>query len=121
MLLKQFAISILFGTLLSVTAPAQTPVGVFEHHQDVGAVATPGSAVYDARNLTYTIKASGTNMWATKDEFHFAWKKMKGNFILRARTEFIGKGVDPHRKIGWIIRPDLDTSGPHVNASKSGG
>ncbi len=41
MLLKRFAISLLFGTILSVAAPAQTPVGVFEHHHDVGAVATP--------------------------------------------------------------------------------
>ncbi len=112
----------IFSALLAVnTAFAQQkPVSQFEHHEDIGAVATPGSVVYDANNLTYTIKASGTNMWATKDEFHYAWKKMKGNFILRARTEFIGKGVDPHRKIGWIIRPNLDTEAPHVNASLHG-
>jgi hypothetical protein len=100
--------------------PAVKPVGQFDHHGDVGNVATPGSVVYDAERQTYTITASGTNMWADKDEFHFAWKRMKGNFILRARAEFIGKGVDPHRKIGWIIRPNLDTDSPHVNASLHG-
>lgn len=115
-----FVVSPLLAAFLATVILAQQPVGVFEHHQDVGAVATPGSVVYDASKLKYTIKASGTNMWATKDEFHYAWKRMKGNFILRARTEFIGKGVDPHRKIGWIVRTDLDTSGPHVNASLHG-
>ncbi|MBL8206228.1 MAG: TolB family protein [Blastocatellia bacterium] len=120
MSLKSFATSMLLAATIATLAYAQTPVGQFEHHQDVGAVATPGSVVYDASKLTYTIKASGANMWATKDEFHYAWKRMKGNFILRARTEFIGKGVDPHRKLGWIVRPDLDTSGPHVNASLHG-
>ncbi len=117
---KLFFCAFWLAAFLSSNSNAQQPIGIFEHHQDVGAVAAPGSVAYDANNLSYTIKASGTNMWATKDEFHYAWKKMKGNFILRARTEFIGKGVDPHRKIGWIIRPDLDTSGPHVNASLHG-
>ena len=121
MLLKSFAKSIFITALLfTFVYTQQNSVGQFESHQDIGAVAMPGSVVYDANNLTYTIKASGTNMWATKDEFHFAWKRMKGNFILRARTEFIGKGVDPHRKIGWIIRPNLDTEAPHVNASLHG-
>ena len=119
--IKRCAFALLLAVTLSAAAIAQqAPVGVFEHHQDVGAVATPGSVVYNAEKTTYTIKASGTNMWATKDEFHYAWKRMKGNFILRARAEFIGKGVDPHRKIGWIVRPSLDTDGPHVNASLHG-
>jgi TolB protein len=121
MLLNRFVIALLLTVALSAIAFAQSAsVGLFEHHQDVGAVATPGSVTYDANNLTYTIKASGTNMWAEKDEFHFAWKKMKGNFILRARTKFIGKGIDPHRKIGWIIRSSLDTDAPHINASLHG-
>jgi TolB protein len=118
---KSLLISLLFLCRLCAGAlTQQASVGVFEHHQDVGAVSTPGSVVYDANNLTYTIKASGTNMWATKDEFHFVWKRIKGNFILRARAEFLGKGVDPHRKMGWIVRPTLDTDGPHINASLHG-
>lgn len=121
MLPKPLPISLLLAMALCSFAFAQQKnVGQFEHHEDVGAVSTPGSVVFDAENQTYTVKASGTNMWATKDEFHYAWKRMKGDFILRARTEFIGKGVDPHRKIGWIIRPTLDTDGPHINASLHG-
>src|SRR5260221_5416740 len=103
MLPKSVATSILLLATLHTCAYAQQkPVGQFESHEDVGNVATPGSVVYDAEKQTYTITASGTNMWTNKDEFHFVWKRMQGNFILRARAEFIGKGVDAHRKIGWI-------------------
>ncbi len=121
MVSKSLATSILVAAGLITCAYAQEkPVGQFESHEDVGNVATPGSVVYDAAKQTYTISASGTNMWAGKDEFHFVWKRMKGNFILRARAEFMGKGVDPHRKIGWIIRPGLETDSPHVNAALHG-
>lgn len=114
------ALLFLTFTLLATAFAQQKPIGLFEHHEDVGAVAKPGSVSYDAEKQTYTITASGTNMWASKDEFHYAWKRLKGNFILRARAEFVGKGVDPHRKIGWIVRPNLETDGPHVNASLHG-
>src|SRR4051812_25373634 len=100
---------LLIATLFAFTSAGEQPVGQFDGHGDVGGVATPGSVVFDAQHQTYTIAASGTNMWAGKDEFHFLWKRMKGNFILRARVEFLGKGVDPHRKIGWIVRPNLET------------
>ena len=29
---------------------------------------------------------------------------MKGDFIVSARVAFVGKGVDAHRKIGWMVR-----------------
>jgi Tol biopolymer transport system component len=41
---------------------------------------------------------------------------MKGNFILTARTAFIGKGVEAHRKIGWIVRPSLEADSSQVSA-----
>lgn len=124
MLPKSFATSILLCLLaatLRVFVPAQQkPVGQFDSHEDVGNPAKPGSVIYDATKQTYTITGSGVNMWAGIDEFHYVWKRMKGNFILRARVEFLGKGVDPHRKIGWIVRPSLDADSPHVNATVHG-
>ena len=105
MFLKPIAASILLTAMLfTVARSQQKPVGQFEHHEDVGNPAKPGSAVYDAKKQSYTITGSGTNMWTNRDEFHFVWKRMKGNFILRTRVEFIGKGVDPHRKAGLIVR-----------------
>jgi tricorn protease-like protein len=59
-------------------------------------------------------------MWGDHDDFHFVWKRMTGNFILSTRARFVGKGVEAHRKIGWIIRPSLESSSPHVTAALHG-
>jgi dipeptidyl aminopeptidase/acylaminoacyl peptidase len=99
---------------------ASGPVGIFDQHGDIGAVKIPGSAVYDAAEQEYTLHASGTNMWAGKDEFHFAWKKIAGDFILQANVEFPGEGVDPHRKLGLIVRSSLAPGSSHVNVSRHG-
>ena len=54
-------------------------------------------------------------MWAQKDEFQFVWKRMTGDFILQARIELVGKGVDPHRKAGLMVRPSQDADAPYVD------
>jgi len=97
---------------------AQGPVGIFTTHSGVGRAG--GSASYDPQQQTYLIAGSGQNMWDTRDDFHFVWKRLGGNFILSTRARFIGKGVEEHRKIGWTIRPTLDPSGPHVTAALHG-
>jgi TolB protein len=110
-------------TLMSCSAFAtlsaraqQSDYGVFDNHADVGQVKNPGSVSYDSARQEYTITGSGTNMWLGADEFHLVWKRLKGNFILNARAQFIGKGVEPHRKVGWIVRSSLNTDSPHVTA-----
>ena len=95
-------------------------VGIFDQHGDIGPVKTPGAAVYDEASRTYTVRASGSNMWAGKDEFHFVWTKLGGDFILQARVEFLGTGGDPHRKAGLIVRSSLEQGSPHVNVSRHG-
>ncbi|RMF78056.1 MAG: hypothetical protein D6744_10520 [Planctomycetota bacterium] len=55
-------------------------------------------------------------MWFKKDDFHFAWKKMSGDFILTAQFEFVGEGVEPHRKVGWMVRSSLETNSAYADA-----
>ena len=98
----------------------QPPLGVFDSQADVGQVKNPGSATYDAGRQEYTITGSGANMWLGTDEFHLVWKRMRGDFILSTRAQFIGKGVEPHRKIGWIVRSSLESNSPHVTAVAHG-
>ena len=107
-------------TLHASAGLAQGPLGIFEGHTDVGKVSRPGTVAYDPLLQQYTISGSGQNMWAAHDDFHFVWKKMSGNFILSLRAKFVGKGVDPHRKVGWSIRPSLAPDGPHVTAALHG-
>jgi tricorn protease-like protein len=104
----------------SISSCQPEPLGIFELQQDIGKVNNAGSATYDAEKQQYTIKGSGANMWADHDEFHFVWKRMKGNFILTTRAQFIGEGVEQHRKIGWMVRSSLDSDSAHVNAAVHG-
>jgi Tol biopolymer transport system component len=48
------------------------------------------------------------------------WKRLKGDFILTARARFVGTGVEPHRKMGWIIRAGMEPNAAHVNAAVHG-
>jgi Tol biopolymer transport system component len=97
---------------------AQGPVGAFTAHSAVGRAS--GSASYDPQQQAYLIAGSGQNMWASRDDFSFAWKRLSGNFILSTRARFIGPGVEEHRKIGWTIRPSLEPNSAHVTAALHG-
>lgn len=110
-------LALLLALALCVTASArQRRVGVFEGHADVGVVKRPGSALYDSARDEYAVAGSGANMWGVRDELHFVWRRMRGDFILTARASFVGRGVEPHRKLGWIARASLDASAAQVSA-----
>ena len=106
--------------LLSGVAATQSPVGIFDAHTEVGRVGHSGSLSYDPQRQTYVVAGSGQNMWNDRDDFHFVWKRLTGNFILSTRARFIGAGVEPHRKLGWTIRPSLETNSAHVTAALHG-
>jgi TolB protein len=112
-----FVLFIFWSGLIMTTAKAQNlPLGIFGNHLDIGNVNLPGRAVYDPVKQEYLLVGSGKNTWFDRDEFHYAYNKIKGDFLLTATVEFMGKGVDPHRKIGWMARNSLDTSSAHVSA-----
>jgi Tol biopolymer transport system component len=100
----------------SETFSQQKSLGAFADQADVGNPIRPGLATYDPEKQEYTIEGAGTNMWAGRDEFHLAWQRLKGNFILTSRVAFVGKGIDAHRKLGWIVRSSLDADSPHAMA-----
>ena len=112
----------LFMTFICVhqALPKDSRLGEFENNTDVGHVARPGACQYQSEHQQYLIEGSGANMWFSQDECHFLWKRLKGNFILRARMQFVGEGVEPHRKMGWMIRNTLEGNSAHVNACVHG-
>jgi len=61
-----------------------TPIGIFEGQSDIGSALVPGSASYDASTKQYTINSAGYNIWYTRDEFRYLWKKMSGDVSLAA-------------------------------------
>ncbi len=110
----------LAGVLFSVVLYGQNPVGIFEDHADVGTNVKPGSATFVPQTGQYIISGAGYNVWADHDEFQFVWKKVKGDFILSARAEFLGNWVGYHRKVGIMARKTLDGNSAHVNTVEHG-
>jgi TolB protein len=104
---------------LSATVQSQ-PVGSFDNHGDVGDPKIKGSTVYNSTDQTYTLSGAGKNMWTNADQFQFAWKKIKGDFIIKATVRFIDKGSADHRKIGIIARDKLSTDSRYADACVHG-
>jgi len=123
--LARFPWLLLTGAVLAVApacrqaprAPApESSLASFDGHADLGPVERPGSVAEDAANGALVIEGAGANMWFAADEGHFLWKRLKGDFIVSARVEFPGPGVEAHRKIGWMARSSLDPGSAHASA-----
>src|ERR1041385_1348080 len=114
----------LIGTcvLLSSGVALADPIflGQFDGECDIGSPRNAGAVNCDSASQQYEIAGSGVNMWGAKDEFHFVWKRLKGDFILRTRFEFEGKGAEPHRKVGWMVRANLDADAPYADCAEHG-
>lgn len=78
--------------------------GIFENHKDIGNPKINGSVSYNGQDQSYQLTGAGYNIWFNRDEFQYAYNKIKGDFILTANVRLIGAGKDPHRKIGWMVR-----------------
>src|SRR5258706_6525786 len=87
---------------------AQSPIGIFENHADIGKPKKAGSAQYDEATQTYTLRGAGYNIWFNRDEFHYAYKKIAGDFIATATFEIVGQGGVPQRQTGWLVRESAD-------------
>lgn len=81
------------------------PVGVFEGQADVGGALTPGESSYAGG--TYTIRSAGYNVWYTRDEFRFLFKRMSGDVSLAADIAYPAGGFDDHKAL-LVIRQSLD-------------
>ncbi|MGI6337918.1 MAG: hypothetical protein ACOXZV_00880 [Bacteroidales bacterium] len=106
------SLSVCFNCLFSQDAS----VGIFRFSSDIGNPKNHGSSVFNKTDQVYSIKGSGYNIWFTRDELHYLYNKIKGDFILTANFSFVGKGVEPHRKTGWMLRATEDDDSPHISA-----
>jgi hypothetical protein len=91
-----------------------TPIGIFEGQSDIGSALVPGSASYDASTGQYTINSAGYNVWYTRDEFRYLWKKMSGDVSLAADITFPDPNGYGDRKAFLIIRQSLDDDAKEV-------
>jgi TolB protein len=106
---------------LFILVPAfSQQTGIFENHIDVGHPKIKGTTIYDTKTKTYTLQGAGYDIWFNRDEFQFAYKKIKGDFTLTANFEFVGEGKEGHRKFGWMVRQNLADSAVHISAVSHG-
>jgi len=64
---------------------------------------------------TYTMTASGTDIWDQSDEFHFAFKELTGTGSIIAKVESVGK-TNAWAKAGVMIRNTLEPDAKHAMA-----
>lgn len=74
--------------------------GIFKKDADIGNPAIKGNTFYNKNTKVYSIEGGGYNIWFNRDEFHYTYNNLKGDFTLTAHFEFVGKGTEAHRKIG---------------------
>ena len=86
----------------------------FEQQTSVGKVLHAGTCSYDPARQEYLVSGAGANIWGDHDDFHFVWRRLRGDFIVTARASLLGQGVNPHRKFGWMARASLDSASPVV-------
>jgi len=94
--------------------------GQFPLSTDIGSPQIKGATNFDQVSQAYTLSGGGVNMWANKDQFHFASLKMNGNFILTTFCHFEGRGVNPHRKMGLIVRENSGAGSRYADAAVHG-
>ena len=97
-----------------------TPIGIFEGQSDIGSALVPGSASYDKASGQYTINSAGYNVWYTRDEFRYLWKKMSGDVSLAADIAFPDPNGYGDRKAFLIIRQNLDDDSKEVMVALHG-
>jgi len=80
-------ISVLMTMTIMVSGPMRSQQysgNIFDASGDIGNCGIKGASDFLTESQEYTLTGSGNNIWFGSDQFHFAWKKMKGDFILNA-------------------------------------
>ena len=114
--LSAAAALILCGLVSCSSAPSFVPEG----STDIGSIELPGSYVFDEPSGTFTLTASGENMWLEQDAFFFVWKKVEGDFEISGDIAFEGEGFNAHRKLGFIIRESLEPGSRYADIAIHG-
>jgi hypothetical protein len=80
-------------------------------NRDIGNVGLAGSASYS--NGTFTVNASGADIWGVADEFHFVYQSLNGDGQIVARIASV-ENTDQFAKGGVMIRETLTAGSRHV-------
>ncbi len=95
------------GEVWSFTT-GQSGLGLFTNHLDVGEVNTAGNVSF--LDETYSVTASGADIWNSSDELHYVFKKFEGDtdFIIRCVSV---DSQEDWTKAGIMMRNDWSDPG----------
>lgn len=116
----KYSLPLILLLIMNVATAQNKQTGIFQTGTDIGNPKIAGSSSYNETDQSYILKGAGYNIWFERDEFHFLFSKIKGDFILTANFEFIGKGNNKHRKTGWMVRESADEKSSHISATLHG-
>lgn len=102
------------------TKTSSRRIGIFDGQSDVGASLVPGTSSFEPTTKEYTINSAGYNIWYTRDEFRFLWKKMSGDISLAADVKFPNETGFFDRKAVVIIRQSLDDDSKEAMVARHG-
>jgi hypothetical protein len=96
-------------------------IGIFGAQSDIGGPLVSGSATFDPATGTYIVNSAGYNIWYTRDEFRFLWKKMSGDISFAANVGFpVPQDPPRDRKVVMVIRQDLDDDSEEAMVAEHG-
>lgn len=84
--------------------------------RDIGSPSLQGSTTYSSG--VYTVKAAGTDIWGTSDQFHFVYQPVTGNAEVIARVVSLGR-TDRWSRAGVMIRESLTAESRHAMVATS--
>lgn len=96
------------------------PVGIFQVQSDIGAALVPGNASYDSATKQYTINSAGYNVWYSRDEFRYLWRKMSGDVSLAGDATFPNPDGYGDRKAMLVIRQSLEDDSKEAVVAEHG-
>src|SRR5438552_11208678 len=103
--------SVLALAMCSVGGAAHAAVPAPWLAQDIGSPSPAGSS--SATSGTFTINASGVDIWNTSDQFHFVYQPVAGDFEVSARVASIAN-TNAFAKAGVMIRSSLAANAAEV-------
>ena len=96
------------------------PIGIFQGQSDIGSALVPGASTFDPATQTYTITSAGYNIWYSRDEFRYLWKKLSGDVSIAADLSFPNPEGYGDRKVVLVIRQSLDDDAREAMAGEHG-
>lgn len=100
----------------NISTQQHNKLGIFEGFSNIGNLQHPGTIRYKEEKQEYLLEGASGKVGTVNEECQFAWKKIKGDFILTATVQFTEKTSADNCGIGWMVRQSLDSDAVQISA-----